>query len=785
MIKKTSILFLVMTLLLAGVPMSVFANGTQTSALETETIEYQEPIKEELPKPNISRDEALAIAKKSLKDLFDISVDDSKFNFNIENRKDWSEPELYTWQISWQYQDAAEYIYINIALDSMTGEILSINKENRNYEDPIKRQAKFTKEEAREKAEAFINKIIPELLDQTVIRDNVDDNYRIMPTGMQSVYYNFNYIRLYDGIKYENNYINVSMDGATGEIRNFNYRWNDLKDLPSKDEIISKEEATKIIKDNLKMELIYLPIRDQYKYEPVPKRVKLAYRANYNYDSKILNARTGEILDYNGRVKSKNVKSTNITDKQLQDILKEASPVTKKKEMTKDRAKELALLILKEEIKGNIKINNISYIEGDGHWEAVGKKAWNIDFSVEEVQNNEQNKEAMPRQNGRIMFDALTEELLAFSNWDYYGPNNVEEPVISWEEAYQKSIDMIAKYHPNKIDDIKTEQVYYYYNDYIDGKEVSPMNYSFNFTRKVDNVLYEENSINIGINSRTGKIQNFSCRWQEDMTFPEVEEVITEEQAKNTLFQYNGVELAYNRYNKTNNYQNPQYEIKLVYRLNPKKVQYSSNMLLEATSGKPIDYNGNEIADYDLKAFEESLKGHWVQRNAKLLASQGILEIDGFNPEKAINKIDVVKMLVKARGMDNYYPMEKAQNDSKTEFSDVSEDSEDYRYIQTAIRYGIIDNKDGAFNGSKELTREELAVLVVKTLEYSTLAKATEIFTLDYKDKSSISEELKGYVAISKGLNLFRESNKFRPKDQATMAETANMVYKSLEFMNR
>src|SRR5690606_37506078 len=99
---------------------------------------------------------------------------------------------------------------------------------------------------------------------------------------------------------------------------------------------------------------------------------------------------------------------------------------------------------------------------------------------------------------------------------------------------------------------LKTDIVIYNSNQYIDGKEVPQMEYNFNFVRKVDGVLYEENSINVGFNNRNGKMQNFSCRWQDDMAFPEVGKIITEEEAKDTLFKFHEVELAYNRYNKNN-----------------------------------------------------------------------------------------------------------------------------------------------------------------------------------------------------------------------------------------
>ena len=788
MIKRKSLIFLVIVLLMSGLPMSAFADEVQTIPIEKVIVEENQQVKENLPEPNISRDKALEIAKKSLKDLFSMSVDDPKFNYNIENRRDWSNPDLYVWQMNWNYNDAAEYVYAHVLLDAMTGKILEISKDGGNYGEPINSLTTLTRDEAEKKAEAFVEKVVPGLLKQTTLNDNGEEYYRIMQGGSQPIYYNFNYVRLYDGVKYDTNYINIGIDGATGNIRNFNYRWDELKDMPSKVGIISTEEAAKIMKDKIQMELIYLPIRDQYKYEAIPKNVKLTYRATQNFVN-LIDAKTGTVLDWNGKTRDQNMKSASLTEKQINDILKNAKPIVKKEQITKERAQELALLILQDEVEGTVKINNINYVEGDSHWEAVGRKAWNIDFTVEKKalksQDSEEKAMILPMMNGRIMIDALTEEILAFNNWDYNTPYGQDfDPAMSWEEAYTMAIDMVAKYHPDKIDQIKTDQVFYTYGEYVDGKEIPPMEYYFNFPRKVNGVLYEENSINVSFNNRTGKMQNLTCRWQEEVNFPAVGKALTNDEAKNVLLQYNGVEMAYYRFNLSTDYQNPKYETKLIYRLSPEKPQFNMYMMMDALSGKPIDYNGKEIPDYDMADFDAVIKDHWVERSAKLLAQQGILDPAAFKPEEAMTKMDVIKILVKARGMDYYHPMEKAL-DSKTDFSDVREDSDDYRYVQTAIRYGIIDNKDGAFNGSSTVTRQELAVLMVKTLKYDALAKASDIFTLDYDDKDVVSQELKGYVAITKGLELFREESSFRPKENATMAEVADMVYKSLAFMNR
>lgn len=806
MTKRKGYIFLMISILIIGLSVPAFAqapmadtvvqNAESVSVTTMEKIDMGSMLQksiEPMPEMKISREKALEIAKKVLDDMFGMSVEDRKYNFNFENRRDWSNPELYVWQMNWNYNDAAGYAYANVVVNAMTGDILEISQDEGMYGQSATKLATITKDEAKVLAEKFIEKIIPGLLEQTVWNDNSDDYYRIMHGGIAPVFYNFNYVRLYNGVKFDGNFINIGIDGASGEVKNFSYRWDNLMDFPSKTGIITAEEATKIMGENTTMELIYLPIRDPFRHEPIPRNFKLAYRASFsNVNTNMLDAKTGKMLNWNGKELEENIKTGSLTDRQISDILAKAKPVVKKDEIiSKERARELAQLILKEEVEGSVQINNVNYVEGDAFWEAAGRKAWNIDFTVGNNSESQNGAEIMmPMMNGRIMIDALTEELLAFSNWDYTGMAYGQdfEPAMTWEEGYAKAIEYIAKYHPGKINQIKTNQTYILYNEHVDGKEIPPAELFFNFSRKINGVVYEENSINVSFNNRTGRLQNFTCRWQEEVNFPSLQKVITESQAKDILMSFNTIELAYVNFNRTNDFINPEMETRLIYRMFPEKPQFNMFMLMDAITGKPIDHSGKELPSLERGDFDSLVKGHWVERSAKLLAQQGIIEPAGFKPDEAITKIDAVKMLVKTRGMDNNFPFAmRDQAEDKISFSDVREDSDDYRYIQQAIRFGIIDNKAGTFNGSAKVTREQLAVMLVKAMNYDALAKASGIFKLDYKDQASVSKDLIGFVAISKGLDLVRAevNNNFRPKDNATMAETADMIFKSMAHMSR
>ncbi|MFZ5968806.1 MAG: YcdB/YcdC domain-containing protein [Bacillota bacterium] len=739
---------------------------------------------------DITRDKALEIAKKAMKDFYGLSVDDSKYLFTIESRKDWSDPSLYVWAMNWNYNNETEYFYANVVLDGKTGDILELGKSAGKYTDQTSKVTVLTKDEAQKKAEEFIQKIVPkEIFNQTKLVNSNDGG--AMYGGPGPIYYNFNYVRLIDGIRYDMNYINIGVEGSTGEINNFNYRWNKtLPQLPSKEGIVGEEKASQLLKDATKLDLSYLPIRDEFHYTPTPKKVKLIYRPLYDF-ANMLDAKTGKLIGWNGKEQDAAMKTASLTEKQINDILKEAKPVVKKdKEISKERAQEVALAVIKDQIGEAVKINSVNYAEGDGYWETAGRKAWSIEFSVES--KNTESSAASEKgtilpmtMNGRVMIDALTEELIAFNNWDYYPMPYGQDfkPAMTWEEAYGKAIEMVKKYHPGKIKDIRTEQAYFQYTEVINNKEIPPMEYYFNFTRLVDGVLYEENNISIGFNNRTGKLTNYTCRWDDTMKFPGKSGVMSQSAAKDSLWKYNEMELVYQQFNMTNDYQNPKFEYKLIYRMVGKNPNYGPYVMLDAQTGKAVDYNGNPLPDLLDNDFDNLVKGHAIEKEAKILAQQGIIDRNTFKPDASVTKLEAIKMLVKARGMDYYYPMKEAAE--KLMFSDISEDSTDYRTIQQAMRYGLIDNTNGKFDPDAELSREELAVMLVKLLRYEKLAKATDIFTITYKDQGDIAPDKIGYVAICKGLDLVEKSDTFRPKDKGTMAELAHMIYKAMGYIQR
>ncbi len=735
--------------------------------------------------PVMSRDRAVELAKEALMKHVNVDVSQDDFQLNTEYRKDWQYPEKYVWSLYWSLNEPMAYANANVTLDAQTGQVLDMNQDRGSYGEPQQTQLNLTREEAKDIAADFIEKLLPGKLDHMLLRDT-QETYPVISHG-GPLQYNFNYVRLIDGIVYDANFVNINIDGHSGDIKSFSQRWEEAPELPDSQGIMSVEEAEIQFKGNIKLELFYLPIRNEFMYEAIPKEFRLAYRLDPMM-STMINAKTGKPVDWSGKDGSleQSVKDLSNTDKNR--IADTAKPIVPRDQpMGQEDAEQLARKYAKELIDLEIHVQASNYMEGDQYWEAAGRKTWNIDFSTNEETQGEPEMTSMPSQsNGRIMVNALTGQLIALNWWRYIdGPYEmVDEPAINWEEGYDIAIDAIATYHPGKINDIRTLQRNGQNQGVMDGQMSQPMEYYYNFPRLIDGVLFDENQISIGVNAQTGKITNYTDRWSEDLVLPRKSNVMNQEQALEKLLSNYRMELAYFRYNASQDYMNPTYETKLVYRWMPNE-STTSYPYVDAVSGQFIDYNGRTMPDRDATGFEERIQGHWVERTARLMAQQGIIDTTIFNPNEPITNMGWVKMMVKARGTDFYGPVMEGMGGDKVEFTDVSETDEDLRYIQWAIRYGYIDTLPENFQRNALVAREEAAVMMARFMGYQKLAEVQGIFRLQYDDAAQISLDAVGAVAINQGLEVISEGGSFRPKDSLTMAEAAQMLFTAVAQQRR
>jgi hypothetical protein len=199
-----------------------------------------------------------------------------------------------------------------------------------------------------------------------------------------------------------------------------------------------------------------------------------------------------------------------------------------------------------------------------------------------------------------------------------------------------------------------------------------------------------------------------------------------------------------------------------------------------------IKRNGNSIYTVasGSRTFED-IQGHWAQADIELLAAKRIINgvaFDSYAPNNPITRAEFTAILVRSLGL--------SSPDTAPAFSDVATGDWFADAIATAADAGIIAGyRDGSFKPNQRITREQMAVMLFRALNYvNKSVAATEIndkVLAKYSDNGSISAWAKHAVAelliaqIIKG----KSDAVIAPVADASRAEAAVMIKRLLQFV--
>lgn len=175
--------------------------------------------------------------------------------------------------------------------------------------------------------------------------------------------------------------------------------------------------------------------------------------------------------------------------------------------------------------------------------------------------------------------------------------------------------------------------------------------------------------------------------------------------------------------------------------------------------------------------FEDVTKNDWYYEHVYELAERKIINGYGngtFNPDGYITRAELTKIVVSALGLD--------LSDNTELFVDSKTTDWYNQYLVTAYENNIIlGYPDKSFKPNDYITREDLCLIVSKAFLNGTSIDSD--YKITFSDKDLISDY--ALDAISKincsGIVNGRGSNMFAPKDNATRAETAKIVYLCLK----
>lgn len=175
--------------------------------------------------------------------------------------------------------------------------------------------------------------------------------------------------------------------------------------------------------------------------------------------------------------------------------------------------------------------------------------------------------------------------------------------------------------------------------------------------------------------------------------------------------------------------------------------------------------------------FSDLQSAAWAAEAINALAKEGIVSGVGngrFEPDTLVTREEFIVMIVNLLGL-------KPSGMVTMDFMDVKSDAWYYRSMLAAYSCGIIIGKgDGSVGIGEEITRQDMAVMAYRAMGM------TETDAAEFADSAEIADYAKEAVGAlsAKGILNGFEDRTFRPKNFATRAEAAKIIYELYRLDN-
>ncbi|WP_024831658.1 YcdB/YcdC domain-containing protein [Ruminiclostridium josui] len=686
-------------------------------------------------------DKELQNAIKFVKSKIDIPKECTKFSYNIYNRND-----RIVWSLLWNDEDSQKNINVQIDEDNLISSYNSYDyMENVNKKIP-----KYSKDQAKKIAEQFVNHLNPKLLDKFKLNESNAYGY--------SGGYNFGYVRQENGINFENDFINVSINSYTGKV--VTYTCNYSKDTKFEDpsNIISLNQAQKAYAEKLGLKLVY-----NVKLENEKPVTYLAYVPKTT--NKYIDAVTGEVVTVknyrmleNGATEYEkyalmdtaatgSISNIALTPDELEAVNGISNLITKEAADKKLRS------ISTFNLDSSYKLTN-SYLGKD--WRYSNSLAWTLTYTKVLDESKKLIRQI------HITVDAKTGLLIEF--WADYIPDSNAVPQKSMEQAKAICDETLKALMPDIYAKVKYDDTYITYESKPESR------YSFRYIRVENGIECRDNYISINYDNLSGNIDSLYTNWSNELKFDAPKNIITVEEANKVLFNKIGYGIKYiPDDSEETDISIEDYKYGTIYSKNAVLgylVDTSKPCNISAVNGDILDSSGVVYKEDKVEDYRD-VNGIKAEDKVKILTQMGIRYIqDELRPADALLQKDYFVLLSKLN--DFYYIDRVADNDKAIE-----------NMYSQLIAQGIITKAEKA--PLSVITREEAAKYFIKFKGLSEVAEIKGIYKSSFKDASKINPDLLGYVCLTAGFKAMNGSNgNFMPKNKMTRLDGLMTIYNFL-----
>lgn len=209
---------------------------------------------------------------------------------------------------------------------------------------------------------------------------------------------------------------------------------------------------------------------------------------------------------------------------------------------------------------------------------------------------------------------------------------------------------------------------------------------------------------------------------------------------------------------------------------NSGEVAYDGGLLLNRWIETEANSNGKYAAIEFDKSFNDVPATHWAYAVIKSLTAKQVvtgMNAEQFAPNQPISRAQFTALIVRAIGLE-------AAN--ATPFQDVNRNKWYADAVSAAYEAGIITGQsNNTFSPDTEITREEMAVIIMRAYNLLYGNNGGSV-SASFNDQQSISAWAEQAVnsAVSEGLLIGKEGNRFDPQGLTTRAESAQVIYNLL-----
>ncbi|MDQ0194626.1 YcdB/YcdC domain-containing protein [Paenibacillus wynnii] len=703
-----------------------------------------------------------AIAK--LKELFPILKDATVSNVQLGVSNMYPAPlNQMVWTIQWEYRVGNGGYGFSSSVDAINGDLLNTYisyplLENESYYPP-----KLTKEQALEKAQAFISKAAASIKSSDLQLDE-NINYNLNNGALFGpIQYSFSFRLLKNGIYSSADSIMISVNG-NGDVTQF-FKQGENLEYPSAKPVITKEQAEKSFADSFDVGLYYVPVRKN----GLVNNWVLGWRP-VEQTLLPIDALTGKRLDYEGS----NMAAVPMTYTDVPQGKNLFKPNSTGNELTAEQA---AILVKKvANIPADYKL--ISQSLGNDY-QNKDMKLWRLTWG------NDNRFNGGPPSQSYAEVDAQTGEILQFMV-DQYAFDTTKKPAapagskkLTQKEAKQKALELVNQMYNKASTNLK-------YVEHGGTWEVNPdkTGYRYQFIQFYKGIPVADSFVTLNLDLY-GNVKFFSTARNigiEKVTQEPVP-VITKKEALATYQSEYKLTLQY--YTIGGNMINNSYtapKIKLVYSATPLDVQKSME-IIDATTGKRVSVY--EFYGVKGSTATTDLKGHSAEKELSELVRYNVItpDADGkVNPDQEITVGDWITLIVKASTpyYEGYYG-----GAERKPVAGVNPESPYYSAVVFAVDRGWL-SRDAVVQTDSKLTREQLAVLLTSFVKYNKISAFLDKDSTinQFSDISSISN--KGAIALVVKLGLMKDDNgKFNPQLLVTKAQAASVIMKLVELQGK